>query len=189
MKSIVADTAPLNYLVIIQAIEILPNLYRSVSIPPAVLAELSHARTPDVVRAWISAPPFWLRAVGLKASVHSSLSALDAGEREPISLASELQANLLLMDEREGVLLARKHGLNVIGTLAALDLAAARGLVDLQTMFDRLMATTFRMPLRVMTVMLKEDAQRKQRLDRLLVARTGMGAFSTPIRVSQLRSA
>jgi predicted nucleic acid-binding protein len=163
MNSIVADTGPLNYLVLIQAIEILPNLYRSVSIPPAVLGELSHASTPDVVRAWISEPPAWLRVVGLKESVDPSLSALDAGEREAISLASELQANLLLMDEREGVLLARKHGLNVIGTLAVLDLAASRGLVDLRTMFDRLLVTTFRMPLRLMKVMLEEDAQRRRR--------------------------
>jgi hypothetical protein len=35
----------------------------------------------------------------------------------------------------------------VVGTLAALDLAAAHGLVNLQTMFDRLRATTFRSPL------------------------------------------
>jgi hypothetical protein len=37
-----------------------------------------------------------------------------------------------------------------VGTLAALDFAAAHGLVDLQTMFDRLRATTFRSPLRPM---------------------------------------
>jgi predicted nucleic acid-binding protein len=140
MNSIVADTGPLNYLVLIQAIEILPNLYEGVSIPPAVLDELSHPRTPDLVRAWISRPPSWLRVVALKERVDSSLSALDAGEREAISLAWELHAHLLLMDERDGVFLARKHGLDVIGTLAVLDLAAGRGLVDLQTMFDRLLA-------------------------------------------------
>src|SRR5438045_3109755 len=54
MQSIVADTTPLNYLVLIQAAEILPNLYRTVLIPPAVKAELAHANTPAIVRAWIS---------------------------------------------------------------------------------------------------------------------------------------
>jgi hypothetical protein len=43
-----------------------------------------------------------------------------------------------------------------------LNLAAARELVDLRTVFDRLMATTFRMTLRLMKVMLEEDAQRKR---------------------------
>jgi predicted nucleic acid-binding protein len=40
MQSIVADTTPLNYLVLIQATDILPELYRTVLIPPAVKAEL-----------------------------------------------------------------------------------------------------------------------------------------------------
>jgi len=57
---------------------------------------------------------------------------------EAISLASELQAIHLLMDERDGVTIARQRGLKVVGTPAALDFAAAHGLVDLQTMFDRL---------------------------------------------------
>ena len=39
MQSIVADTTPLNYLVLIQAADILPELYRTVLIPPAVKAE------------------------------------------------------------------------------------------------------------------------------------------------------
>jgi predicted nucleic acid-binding protein len=128
-----------------------------------LLGELSNARAPDVVRNWISQPPSWLQVVGLKGSVDFSLSALDAGEREAIALASELQASLLLMDERDGVVLARKHGLNVIGTLAALDLAVARGLLDLHTVFDRPLTTTFRMPLRLMKAMLEKAAQRTLR--------------------------
>lgn len=163
MQSIVADTTPLNYLVLIQAAEILPNLYEKVLIPPAVRAELAHANTPDIVRAWISQPPTWLEVVSLKKPVDSDLSHLDAGESEAISLAFELQAGLLLMDERDGVTLGRRRGFKVVGTLAALDLAAFRGLVDLQTMFDRLHETTFRSPHRLMSSMLEQDAERRRR--------------------------
>jgi len=67
------------------------------------------------------------------------------------------------MDERDGVTIARDRGLKVVGTLAALDLAASHGLVDLQTMFDRLRATTFRSPVRLMASMLEQDADRKKR--------------------------
>ncbi len=161
MQSIVADTTPLNYLVLIQAAEILPNLYRKVLIPPAVSAELAHANTPDIVRAWISQPPSWLEIVNLMWPIDSALSHLDPGEREAISLASELQAGLLIMDERDGVTLARQRGLTVIGTLATLDLAAIRGLINLQTMFDRLRKTSFRSPLRLMASMLEQDAERR----------------------------
>ena len=163
MQSIVADTTPLNYLVLIKAADILPSLYRRVLIPPAVKVELAHANTPAIVRAWISQPPLWLEVVNLKQPVDSALAHLDEGEREAISLASELQAALLLMDERDGVTIARQRGLKVIGTLATLDLAAVHGLVDLQTMFDRLRATTFRSPLRLMVSMLEQDAERKKR--------------------------
>jgi len=44
-----------------------------------------------------------------------------------------------------------------------LDLAAVHGLVDLQTMFDRLRATTFRSPLRLMGSMLEQDVERRKR--------------------------
>ena len=162
MKSIVADTTPLNYLVLIQVADILPSLYGKVLIPPAVKAELAHANTPDVVRTWISQPPSWLEIVNLKKPVDLALSHLDAGEQEAISLASELQASLLLMDERDGVAVARGRGLKVVGTLSVLDLAATRGFVDLQTMFDRLRETTFRSPQRLMASMLEQDAARKK---------------------------
>jgi predicted nucleic acid-binding protein len=75
--------------------------------------------------------------VNLTKPVDLSLSDFDVGEQEAISLASELRASLLLMDERDGVAVARRGRLKVVGTLAVLDLAAARGLIDLQTMFGR----------------------------------------------------
>ena len=46
MHEIVADTAPLNYLVLIEAIGILARLFASVLIPPAVKKELSHGNAP-----------------------------------------------------------------------------------------------------------------------------------------------
>src|SRR6201993_3213291 len=163
MQAIVADPSPLNSLVLTKAADILPSLYRRVLIPPAVSAELAHANTPTAVRAWISQPPQWLEVVGLKQPVDLALAHLDAGEREAISLASELQAILLLMDERDGVIIGRHRGLKGVGTVAALDIAAGHGLIVLQSMYDRLRATTFRSPFRLMTSMLEQDAERKKR--------------------------
>jgi hypothetical protein len=91
------------------------------------------------------------------------LIALVAAEREAISLASKVQAILLLMDERDGVTIARHRRMKVVGTLAALDLAAAHGLVDLQTMLDRLRAPAFRSPRRLMASTLEQDAERMKR--------------------------
>lgn len=56
---VVTDTTPINYLVLIGHVEILPSLYSRVVIPPAVVGDLQHPRTPEIVRAWIVAPPSW----------------------------------------------------------------------------------------------------------------------------------
>jgi hypothetical protein len=57
---VVADTSPLNYLVLIQHDSLLPALYERVMVPPAVLADLQQPRTPPTVRIWVAAPPAWL---------------------------------------------------------------------------------------------------------------------------------
>jgi len=161
MHEIVADTAPLNYLVLIEAVGILPRLFASVLIPPAVKKELWHGNAPAAVSTWIANPPSWLKVVNLKTSVAAVLSYLDGGEAEAIAL--EQPGTLLLMDDRHGTVEARKRGLEVVGTLAVLDRAAAHGWIDLQEMFRRSRASTFRSPLRLMARMLEEDALRKQR--------------------------
>jgi predicted nucleic acid-binding protein len=162
MAPIVADTTPLNYLVLIDAIDVLPRLYRHVLIPPSVLAELSDPHAPGQVRAWATQSHTWLEVVLLREPAGSSLSHLDAGEQDAIALAAEQHASLLLMDERDGVIAARDRSLKVIGTLAVLDIAAARGWIDLPDMFRRLRQTTFRSPHRLMATMLEQDAQRKK---------------------------
>ena len=100
MRVIVADTAPLNYLVVIEAIGILPRLFASVLIPLAVKKELSHGHAPVAVSTWIASPPAWLKVVNLKTSLAPALSYLDIGEAEAITLALEQPGTLLLMDDR-----------------------------------------------------------------------------------------
>jgi predicted nucleic acid-binding protein len=68
---------------------------------------------------------------------------LDDGERAAIALALAVKADLVLMDDQDGVAAARRQGLTVTGTLGVLDLAARRGLIDLAAAFERLKATTF----------------------------------------------
>lgn len=46
---VVSDTSPLNYLVFIQAIDLLPQLFGRVVTAPAVMGELSHASSPAAV--------------------------------------------------------------------------------------------------------------------------------------------
>ena len=65
MQAIVADTTPLNYLVLIEAVDILPRVYGRVLVPPAVKAELSDPKTLVMVSRWIAQSPSWLHVVPL----------------------------------------------------------------------------------------------------------------------------
>jgi predicted nucleic acid-binding protein len=47
MTVVVSDTSPINYLVLIDAIFVLPELFTSVVIPKAVSEELQHDQTPE----------------------------------------------------------------------------------------------------------------------------------------------
>ena len=48
---VIADTSPLNYLVLIEQAEVLPNLFGAVVIPQSVLEELRHPSAPQAVRS------------------------------------------------------------------------------------------------------------------------------------------
>ena len=52
MTLVVADTSPLNYLILIEAIDLLPRLYRRIIIPAEVLNELIDGGAPRRVSEW-----------------------------------------------------------------------------------------------------------------------------------------
>jgi predicted nucleic acid-binding protein len=158
VKVVIADTGPINYLLLIGQVELLPKLFEKVVLPSAVKDELSDPETPAAVRNWIAVPPQWLEirhARDLRAVI-----GLGAGEAEAIALALELHADLLLMDDRRGVKAARGNGIEVTGTLGVLGLAGKRRLIDLAEVFDRLKKTNFRYPRTLMDEFLQEDGER-----------------------------
>ena len=143
MRVVVADTGPLQYLVLIGHIDLLPALFTGVTVPTEVCAELLHPAAPDPVRRWAASPPSWLVVTSGPAPDDPYLASLDAGEAAAITLALSLPADLVLMDDRAGVAAARAKKLNVIGTIGVLDRAAMRRLIDVADAVARLKATNF----------------------------------------------
>jgi predicted nucleic acid-binding protein len=156
VKLVIADTGPINYLLVIGHIGILSELFEKVILPSAVKDELSNPETPDTVRRWIADPPQWLEVH--HASGPDAIAGLGAGETEAITLAVELHADLLLMDDRRGVKAARSKGIEVTGTLGVLSRAGQRGIINLSEAFDRIKQTSFRYPQSVMDQYLDENA-------------------------------
>jgi predicted nucleic acid-binding protein len=159
---VIADTTPLNYLILIGQDRLLEALYGRVIVPPAVLAELQSQAAPPRVKTWMSRRPDWLEVNDAVFPADPSLAHLDAGERDAILLAQTLKADVLLMDDLGGRREAARRNLVVTGTLTVLYLGAGRGLVeDFPATLNQLLKTGFRASPRIIQLFLGRHAERK----------------------------
>ncbi len=141
---VVADTGPLNYLVLIEAVDVLQPLYSRVVVPKTVAEELRSTGAPAVVQRWIEQLPDWLE-VRRDPPPDPTLQYLDAGERAALSLAELLRADGILIDERDGRAEAERRKLHVTGTIGVLADAHLAGLLDFDAAVARLRTTNFRL--------------------------------------------
>jgi predicted nucleic acid-binding protein len=128
---VVSDTSPIHYLLLIDLVELLPQLYERIAIPQIVRDEMLAAGAPEVLQRWISKPPDWLEIRVVEVPVNPSLIRLDPGERAAIQLALEIKADLLIVDDRPARQAATGLGLKITGLLGILDEAATLKKIDL----------------------------------------------------------
>lgn len=119
----VSNASPLIALAAIDRLELLPALFGSVEIPPAVASEI--APSVSVLREWLHVQPL---ALPQPAPVESS--GLGGGEREALALSLELHAERVILDDLPARRLAQALGLRVIGTLGVLLAAKRLGLLE-----------------------------------------------------------
>lgn len=127
---VVSDTSIILNLAIIGRLDVLRMLYESVIIPQAVYDEIavegaSQAGSAEVERA----DSIEVKSVTNRSMVISLESELDIGEAEAIVLAVETNADLLLIDERKGRIVARRLGVDHIGLLGVLIQAKHDGMI------------------------------------------------------------
>jgi uncharacterized protein len=128
---VVSDTSPLTNLAAIGQLALLRQLYTELHIAEAVWDELNAGgqRWPgrdEVVAAdWVHR-----RSPHNRPLITALGRDLDLGEAESIALAVELDANILLMDEREGRSAAQRLGLRVVGVVGVLLQAKTARLLD-----------------------------------------------------------
>ena len=104
---VIADTSPINYLVAIEFVGILPQLYGRIIIPVEVRDELPAAG--GHVRLWAEDPPDWIDICPCDPRLRDDprWALLDSGERAALALATVCQPSLILLDERAGTRIAR----------------------------------------------------------------------------------
>ena len=127
---VVSNTSPLTNLALIGRLDLLPQLYGTLTIPDAVWHELV-VKGVHLPSAQQIAGASWLsvRTVTNQALVLSLRQDLDAGEAEAIALSMEMDADLLLIDERIGRESAQHLGVTYMGLIGLLVQARQRDLL------------------------------------------------------------
>jgi len=142
---VVADTSPINYLVRIETIDVLPQLYGTVIIPFAVLLELRAEGSPAAVLQWADNLPDWIAVDHTELSFEADVERLGAGERAAITLATQIGASLVLVDDLPARRAVKRRGLVAAGTLAVLKDAEEAHLADFEQGVSELQKLGFRM--------------------------------------------
>ena len=130
---VVSDTSPLSGLAIVGKLSLLQALYGQIVIPEAVASELRRGGQdePRIAQAlalsWVEIkPPTNHPLIDELQTIYK----LDKGESEAITLALEINADALLIDERLGRREASRLGLSITGMLGVLLAAKKQNLVS-----------------------------------------------------------
>lgn len=129
---IVSDTTPLIGLASIGRLDLLQELFGEVYIPQAVFDEtVTFGRENSKAKQLVSNAN-WIHVVEVKdrLAVNVLLDEMDLGEVETIVLASEMNADWVLMDEKKGRRKLSQLNIPKIGTLGILLKAKELGLVS-----------------------------------------------------------
>lgn len=140
---VISDTSPITNLAAVGLLDLLHQLYGKVIIPEGVYQEMVNLNY--IVPGALEVQNFsWIQtlAVNNKKQVEYLQDELDLGESEAIVLALELDADLLLLDERRGRQVANSLGIvKITGLLGVLLEAKRQGLIEkIKPIIDQLIA-------------------------------------------------
>jgi uncharacterized protein len=127
---IVSNSTPLINFAAIGHLDILQSLFTTITIPPAVAHELFERGRRYATMSEIEKAAFIVRQEIENIMLRDALTLdLDAGEAEAITLALEQKADLLLLDEMAGRLIAESYRLTFTGSIGCLIEAKQCGII------------------------------------------------------------
>ncbi len=128
---VISDTTAISNLIQIQEFELLKKLYQEIIIPERVYEELRILAEFDIqIEELLKAEWIDIKEVKSQELIDPFRKKLDRGEAEAIALAIEMQADYLLIDEKEGRKIARENQLEIVGTLGILINGKKSGLIE-----------------------------------------------------------
>ncbi len=138
MPKVVSNTTPIISLLKLNRLNILQQLYSKIYIPTAVYNEIEAGKSKRYYKDLSKID--WINIVKIQddQAVRYFLD-LDLGEAESIVLATELNADLIILDEKIGRFHAKHAGLKVTGTIGILIKAKTQELIsELKPLLDEL---------------------------------------------------
>jgi len=138
MLKIVSNTTPIISLLKINKLELLQQLYSEINIPMAVYEEVEAGKNKSFYSDLSKIN--WINILEIKdKQALKYFLDLDAGEAEAIVLATEMAADLIIIDEKLGRYHAKHANLKVTGTIGVLLKAKTQGLIiELKPIFNKL---------------------------------------------------
>lgn len=129
--TVVSDASVFINLAIIGQLELLPSVFEKITVPDAVFQEVVTAGANKPGSEELKSAT-WLevRRCNDKTLLNQLALSLDPGEAEAIALAVELDAELLIIDEKRGRNIAQSLHLKVTGLLGVLLSAKNKGLIS-----------------------------------------------------------
>ena len=129
-KIIVSDTSCIGYLIQINLLHLLQTLYGEIIIPGAVNDEILQLENEGhILSEFKNADWIKIYSTHNLSNVSKYENILDRGELEAISIAIELEADLLIIDEKLGRIVAKTIGFDITGLVGILITAKNKNLI------------------------------------------------------------
>lgn len=142
--SVVSNTSPILNLALVGRLDVLRSQFSSVHVPPAVRQELLAGEDRlEALEDLLKSEFVRIEPPQRSEFVRELRTELDAGEAAAISLAVERGADLVLIDERDGRKVARRHALDVTGVIGLLLREAHQGTIRIEPALDELREAGF----------------------------------------------
>lgn len=158
---VISDTTPIISLLKVQQLQLLQKLYGTVLVPKAVYRELTENPSFAEEAAIVNKADFLSVAVveNVKSvNILRAVTGLDAGESEALIMYDEQKADILLMDEHKGRVVAKQLDIRHIGTAGILLLAYDKKLIraaEVKSCVDTMLVNGIRLDKKICNVMME----------------------------------
>ncbi len=125
---VISDTSVITNLIQLEQLNLLGQLFDQVIIPRKVHEELG--KRPEQTELISQLDWIEVRDISNNDLYNKLLDILDAGESESIALALELNADLLIIDEKRGRKIAKDYGIPITGLLGIIVEAKEVGYIN-----------------------------------------------------------